>query len=82
MVKPSYFNEENRQESFKLALKFFREYEKIPNRKELRSYLELTNTTIDDEEFDDLVDDDEDLQNKIDNIEESVKRVINFYINK
>jgi hypothetical protein len=36
----------------------------------------------DDEEFDDLVDDDEDLQNKIDNIEESVKRVINFYINK
>jgi replicative DNA helicase len=54
MVKPSYFNEENRQESFKLALKFFREYEKIPNRKELRSYLELTNTTIDDEEFDDL----------------------------
>jgi hypothetical protein len=36
----------------------------------------------DDEKFDDLVDDDEDLQNKIDNIEESVKRVINFYINK
>lgn len=54
MVKPSYFNEEGRQESFKLALKFFREYEKIPNRKELKSYLELTNTTIDDEEFDDL----------------------------
>ena len=25
MIKPSYFNEENRQESFKLALKFFRE---------------------------------------------------------
>jgi replicative DNA helicase len=54
MVKPSYFNEENRQESFKIALKFFREYEKIPNHKELRSYLELTNATIDDEEFDDL----------------------------
>jgi hypothetical protein len=36
----------------------------------------------DDEEFDDLVDDDVDLQNKIDNIEESVRRVINFYINK
>ena len=54
MLKPTYFNEENRQESFKIALKFFREYEKIPNRKELRSYLELTNTTIDEEEFDDL----------------------------
>lgn len=54
MLKPTYFNEENRQESFKLALKFFREYEKIPNRKELRSYLELTNASIDEEEFEDL----------------------------
>jgi replicative DNA helicase len=54
MLKPSYFNEDARQESFKLALKFFREYEKIPNRKELRSYLELTNATVDEEEFDDL----------------------------
>ena len=35
MFKPSYFNDENRQESFKAALKFFKEYEKIPNRKEL-----------------------------------------------
>lgn len=54
MLKPSYFNEDARQESFKLALKFFREYEKIPNRKELKSYLELTNAALDEEEFDDL----------------------------
>lgn len=54
MIKPSYFNEDLRQESFKLAIKFFKEYEKIPNRKELKSYLDLTNTQIDDEEFDDL----------------------------
>lgn len=54
MIKPSYFNEEGRTLSFKLALKFFKEYEKIPNRKELRSYLELVNTTIDEDEFDDL----------------------------
>jgi replicative DNA helicase len=54
MLKPSYFNEEVRCESFKLALKFFREYEKVPNRKELKSYLELVHSNIDDEAFDDL----------------------------
>jgi len=54
MIKPTYFNEENRQESFKVSLKFFKEYGKIPNRKELKSYLELTNTSIDDDDFDDL----------------------------
>jgi replicative DNA helicase len=54
MIKPSYFNEETRCETFKLALKFFREYEKVPNRKELKSYLELVHITIDDEEFEDL----------------------------
>jgi replicative DNA helicase len=54
MIKPSYFNEENRQESFKIALKFFKEYEKIPNRKELKSYLEITNSSIDEDEFEDL----------------------------
>lgn len=54
MLKPTYFNEDARQETFKLALKFFREYEKIPNRKELKSYLDLTNAHVDDEEFDDL----------------------------
>jgi replicative DNA helicase len=51
MFKPSYFNDENRQESFKAALKFFKEYEKIPNRKELKSYLELVNSSLDTEEF-------------------------------
>lgn len=54
MVKPTYFNEEIRQESFKLALKFFREYEKVPNRRELRSYLELTHSTIEEDDFEDL----------------------------
>lgn len=54
MIKPTYFNEDSRQESYKIAIKFFREYGKIPNRKELKSYLELTNASIDDEEFDDL----------------------------
>lgn len=54
MLKPTYFNEESRMESFKLALKFFREYEKIPNRKELKSYLDLTNASIEEDEFDDL----------------------------
>lgn len=54
MIKPSYFNEETRSETFKSALKFFREYEKVPNRKELKSYLELVHSSIDDEEFEDL----------------------------
>ena len=54
MIKPTYFNEDGRMEAFKLALKFFREYEKIPNRKELKSYLDLTNSSIEEDEFDDL----------------------------
>jgi replicative DNA helicase len=54
MLKPTYFNEDGRMEAFKLALKFFREYEKIPNRKELKSYLDLTNSSIEEDEFDDL----------------------------
>ncbi len=54
MMKPNYFNEDARHESFKLALKFFKEYEKIPNKKELRSFIELTNNSIDEEEFDAL----------------------------
>lgn len=54
MIRPTYFNEDARQEAFRLAVKFFKEYEKIPNRKELRSYLELTHASIDDDEFDDL----------------------------
>ena len=54
MIKPSYFNDDVRQESFKAALKFFKEYEKIPNPKELRTYLELLNYSVSDEEFEDL----------------------------
>jgi len=54
MMKPSYFNEDDRQESFKAAAKFFKEYEKIPNRKELKSYLEVSNISLNDDEFDEL----------------------------
>lgn len=54
LFKPGYFNEEARQESFKWALKFFREYDKIPNKKELRSYLEVSNANIEEEAFAEL----------------------------
>jgi replicative DNA helicase len=54
MMKPSYFNEDDRQESFKTAVKFFKEYEKIPNKKELRSYLEVTHVNLSEEEFNEL----------------------------
>ncbi len=54
MIRPSYFNDDDRQESFKIAIKFFKEYDKIPNKKELGSYLELTNTNINTDEIDEL----------------------------
>ena len=54
MVKPAYFNDEIRQESYKAALKFFKEYEKVPNRRELSSYLEVLNFNTEDINFDDL----------------------------
>lgn len=54
MIKPSYFNDENRQESYKAALRFFKEYEKIPNHKELRSYLDLNNHSLSEQEFEEL----------------------------
>jgi replicative DNA helicase len=54
MVKPNYFNNEDRLEAYKAALKFFKEYEKIPNKKELRSYLELINVNLTEDEFEDL----------------------------
>jgi replicative DNA helicase len=54
MMKPSYFNDDDRQESFKVAVKFFKEYEKIPNKKELRSYLDLGNINLDEDEFSNL----------------------------
>ncbi len=54
MMKPSYFNEDDRQESFKAAVKFFKEYEKIPNRKELKSYLDLSHVNLNNDEFNEL----------------------------
>jgi replicative DNA helicase len=54
MIKPNYFNDDDRLESYKAALKFFREYEKIPNRKELKSYLDLIHVNLTEEEFENL----------------------------
>lgn len=54
MIKPSYFNEDIRHESYRVALKFFKEYEKIPNRRELKSYIEVLNINLEDEDFEDL----------------------------
>lgn len=53
-IFPNYFNDERRSEVYKYALKFFREYTKIPNRKELKSYLELNNYFLEEKEFDEM----------------------------
>jgi replicative DNA helicase len=53
-IYPKYFNHENRFETYKHALKFFKEYSKIPNKKELASYLELKNCFIEEDEISDL----------------------------
>lgn len=53
-IYPNYFNDERRSEVYKYALKFFREYTKIPNKKELRSYLELNNYFLEESEFEEL----------------------------
>ena len=34
LIQPKYFTDETRQETYKYALKFFKEYSKIPNKKE------------------------------------------------
>lgn len=54
MILPKYFNGENRMEVYKIALKFFKQYKKIPNKKELMSYLKLNNCFLEDEELDEL----------------------------
>jgi replicative DNA helicase len=54
MLKPSYFNDENRIEVYKYAVKFFKEHTKIPNTKELKSFLELNNYFIEDAQFEEL----------------------------
>ena len=37
MIMPNYFSTEIRNETYKFSLKFFKQYNKIPNRKELNS---------------------------------------------
>lgn len=54
LVQPKYFNNERRLETYKYALKFFKQNSKIPNRKELCSYLELNNYYIEQDELDEL----------------------------
>lgn len=51
MILPKYFNNETRSEVYKYALKFFKQYNKVPNRKELKSVLELNNYFIEDQEY-------------------------------
>jgi replicative DNA helicase len=54
LVLPKYFNDDNRQEAFKFALKFFKQYNKIPNIKELKSYLQVNNCFLEETEIEDL----------------------------
>jgi len=54
MILPKYFGAEERNETYKFALKFYKKYNKIPNRKELKSFLELNNYFVEDSEFDEL----------------------------
>jgi replicative DNA helicase len=54
LILPKYFNDETRQETYKYALKFFKHYNKIPNKKELKSYLNVNNCFLDDDDVDNL----------------------------
>jgi len=54
MVLPKYFNNESRNEVYKYATKFFKKHNKIPNKKELKSFLVLNNYFLDDEDFEEL----------------------------
>jgi replicative DNA helicase len=54
MILPNYFGTESRNETYKLALKFFKQYNKIPNRNELSSFLELNNYFIEESELSEL----------------------------
>lgn len=54
LVQPKYFNNERRMETYKYALKFFKQYSKIPNKNELKSFLELNNYFLEESEFDEL----------------------------
>lgn len=54
MILPKYFNNEHRFEVYKYATKFFKNHGKIPNKKELKSFLDLNNYILDDSEFEEL----------------------------
>ena len=54
MVLPKYYNDEIRQETYKYALKFFKQYNKIPNQKEIKSYLGLNNCFLQEDEIEEL----------------------------
>lgn len=54
MILPKYFGNENRNEVYKFALKFFKLYSKIPNRKEIKSFLEINNYFIEDDVLEEL----------------------------
>lgn len=54
MILPKYFHSEDRMETYKFAVKFFKQYSKIPNKKELTSYLDLNNFDIDSDSLDNL----------------------------
>ena len=54
LINPTYFNDEVQHDSYKLALKFFKEFGKIPNRKELKSYLDLNTSDITTDQFNEM----------------------------
>lgn len=54
MILPNYFNNERRMEVYKYALMFFKQYSKIPNKKELNSFLELNNYILAEDEIAEL----------------------------
>lgn len=53
-INPEFFGDDNFHDSYKLALKFFREFNKIPNRRELKSFLDLNTSGIEAKEFNEL----------------------------
>ena len=53
-IKSKNFHNEDLAESWSAASKFYREFNKIPNRKELRQLLEIKNSDIEDNVFEEL----------------------------
>lgn len=54
IISPKYFNDDNYKETFKLAYKFYKQYNKIPNKKELKSFIQISDLEISDEDFNTL----------------------------